>query len=250
MDCFSGKNEPEKAETNFIRNPDGAEFPQNVFVQEEAASKVVCEQGTLQQVNGEQAAEKGLPQLTVAVEPVAHNGIVPRDSRKIGRLSYSLPELSSVRPVVVPLSEQSEADLLVSRGASWRKDRPKAGVTRAELFAPLLCALPFGKAEEVGSFLDEQRDPPPPQPLLFLPLMVGGLLIRALLDSGASDSFISHEVVRTLGLIERPLMQPLTVRVANGEALAVTHFVKLSGKLGPMPVRLLLRVIKTTIPVV
>ena len=38
--------------------------------------------------------------------------------------------------------------------------------------------------------------------------------------------------------------------MANGEALAVTHFVQLSAGLGPMPVRLSLRVIKTTIPIV
>ena len=38
--------------------------------------------------------------------------------------------------------------------------------------------------------------------------------------------------------------------MANGEALAVTHFVQLSARLGPMPVRLSIRVIKTTIPIV
>ena len=75
-------------------------------------------------------------------------------------------------------------------------------------------------------------------------------MIRALLDSGASDSFVSWDVVRVLGLRQYPLSQRLTVRVANGEALAVTHFVQLSARLGPMPVRLSLRVIKTTIPIV
>ena len=40
------------------------------------------------------------------------------------------------------------------------------------------------------------------------------------------------------------------MRVANGEALAVTHFVQLSARLGPMPVILSLRVIETTIPIV
>ena len=74
-------------------------------------------------------------------------------------------------------------------------------------------------------------------------------MIRALLDSGASDSFVSWDVVRVLGLRQYPLSQRLTVRVANG-ALAVTHFVQLSARLGPMPVRLALRVIKTTIPIV
>ena len=72
-------------------------------------------------------------------------------------------------------------------------------------------------------------------------------MIRVLLDSGASDSFVSWDVVRVLGLRQYQLSQRLTVRVANGEALAVTHFVQLSARLGPMPVRLPLRVIKTTI---
>ena len=75
-------------------------------------------------------------------------------------------------------------------------------------------------------------------------------MIRALLDSGALDSFVSWDIVRVLGLRQYPLSQRLTVRVANGESLAVTHFVQLSARLGPMPVRLSLRVIKTTIPIV
>ena len=45
-------------------------------------------------------------------------------------------------------------------------------------------------------FADPIRDSPPPQPLLYLPLVVEGKLIRALLDSGASDSFVSWDVVR------------------------------------------------------
>ena len=81
-------------------------------------------------------------------------------------------------------------------------------------------------------------------------MVVGGKMIRALLDSGASDYFVSWDVVRVLGLRQYPLSQRLTVRVANGEALAVTHFVQLSARLGPMPVRLLLMVIKTTIRMV
>ena len=81
-------------------------------------------------------------------------------------------------------------------------------------------------------------------------MVVGGKMIRALLDSVASDSFVSWDVVRVLGLRQYPLSQRLTVRVANGEALAVTHFVQLSARLGPIPVRLSLRVINTTIPIV
>ena len=53
-----------------------------------------------------------------------------------------------------------------------------------------------------------------------------------------------------VGTEQYPLSQRLTVRVANGEALAVTHFVQLSARLWPMQVRLSLRVIKTTIQIV
>ena len=76
-------------------------------------------------------------------------------------------------------------------------------------------------------FADTVLDPHPPQPLLYLPMVVGGKMIMALLDSGASDSFVSWDVVRVLGVRQYPLPQRLTVRVANGEALAVTHFVQL-----------------------
>ena len=62
-----------------------------------------------------------------------------------------------------------------------------------------------------------------PQPLLFLPLVVDTKLIRALLDSGASDSFISDEVVKTLTLQTHMLQQNLTVRVANGDGLDFTR---------------------------
>ena len=104
--------------------------------------------------------------------------------------------------------------------------------------------------QELEDITKGMKDPPPPQPLLFLPLIIGHTQVRALLDSGASDSFIGEELVRGLGLESYPLMQRLTVKVANGETLQVTHFVKVAGRLGPMPVKLMLRVIATTLPVV
>ena len=48
-----------------------------------------------------------------------------------------------------------------------------------------------GRLNRGGEFADPVRDPPPPQLLLYLPMVVGGKMIRALLDSGASDSFVS-----------------------------------------------------------
>ena len=55
---------------------------------------------------------------------------------------------------------------------------------------------PFEQRE--WEFADHVRDPPPPQPLLYLPMVVGGKMISALLDSGAPDSFVSWDVVRVL----------------------------------------------------
>ena len=74
--------------------------------------------------------------------------------------------------------------------------------------------------------------------------------MRALLYSGASDSFVSAEVVRELILQEYPLKRKLKVRVANVEGLYVTRFVQVQAKVGEMPVKLQLRVIQMTIPVV
>ena len=103
---------------------------------------------------------------------------------------------------------------------------------------------------EMESICNRTEDPPAPQPLFFMPLVISNTQVRALLDSGASDSFIGEELVRGLNLTTYPLIQRLTVKVANGETLQVTHFVKVSGRLGPMPIRLMLRVIATSLPVV
>ena len=121
----------------------------------------------------------------------------------------------------------------------FKKDVVQPMAAWAE-FTPYLASIAtMGPFERMGGeFADTVRDPPPPQPLLYLPMVVGGKMIRALLDSGASDSFVSLDVVRVLGLRQYPLSQSLTVRVANEEDLAVTHFVQLSARLGPMPVRL------------
>ena len=55
-------------------------------------------------------------------------------------------------------------------------------------------------------------DPPPPQPLLFVPAEINGTIQRALVDSGASESFLITDVVEKLRLKTYPLRQPLTVK--------------------------------------
>ena len=115
-------------------------------------------------------------------------------------------------------------------------------------FASVCLCGPF--EQRWVEFEDPVWDSPPPQPLLYLPMVVGGKMIRACLDSVASDSFVSWDVVRVLGLRQYTLSQRLPVRVANEEALTVTHFVQFSARLVHMPVRLSLRIIKTIIPIV
>ena len=61
---------------------------------------------------------------------------------------------------------------------------------------------------------------------------------------------MSQDVVKTLRFQTYPLQQRLTVRVANGEGLDVSQFVIVQERLGTMPVKLQMSVIKTAIPVV
>ena len=68
---------------------------------------------------------------------------------------------------------------------------------------------------------EDSIDPPPPQPLLFLPFMVNNRVVHALLDSGASDCFISETLVAELRLPRKRLKQPMSVRVASGTSLSV-----------------------------
>ena len=93
-------------------------------------------------------------------------------------------------------------------------------------------------------------DPPPPQPLLFVPVLLEGTCIRALVDSGASDSFIGEEVVAKHKIATYPLRIPLTVKAANGGLMSVTRYVIVKLKIGELPVRLKLRVIRTPLSMV
>ena len=86
----------------------------------------------------------------------------------------------------------------------------------------LSTVLPMDQAkwEKASSLIwDDVPDPPPPMPLMFLPLKIGASTYFALLDSGASDSFISDKVVRKAALRLLPLKTPVRVRVANGKVI-------------------------------
>ncbi len=88
------------------------------------------------------------------------------------------------------------------KGVWWKKNDPglknevelmSLTTVRSEIVRSPFA--PFDRGKEDGGFLEPLPDPLAPQPLLFMPWWVGGQMIRALVDSGASDSFVSEEMV-------------------------------------------------------
>ena len=75
-------------------------------------------------------------------------------------------------------------------------------------------------------------------------------LLFALLDSRASDLFISLDVVRLSRLKLLPLKYTIKAMVANGQTLNAGHFVRVRATIRDLHVRLFLRVINTTLPIV
>ena len=98
--------------------------------------------------------------------------------------------------------------------------------------------------------MEDVPDTPSPMPLLFPQLILKGTTHFALLDSGASDSFISADVVNQAGLRHLPLKEPIRIRVANVQSLDVLHFVRVTVVVGTLHLRLFLRVITTHLPIV
>ena len=65
--------------------------------------------------------------------------------------------------------------------------------------------------------------------LLFtIAVHVDGVECLALLDSGASENFISHVLANSLQLPRHKLRNPFTVKAANGELIRVKTFARLS----------------------
>ena len=113
-----------------------------------------------------------------------------------------------------------------------------------------VCPITAESWDTASLLRDNGPDPPPPMPLLFLPLILKGATHFALLDSGASDSFISVDVVKQAGLRPVPLKEPIRVRVANGQSLDVLLFVRVTVVVGTLHLRRFLRVITTHLPIV
>ena len=65
----------------------------------------------------------------------------------------------------------------------FKKDGVQPMEAWAEFTPYLASAAMMGPFEQSGGeFADPEMDPPPPQLLLYLPMVVGGKMIRALLD--------------------------------------------------------------------
>ena len=86
--------------------------------------------------------------------------------------------------------------------------------------------------------------------LLYVPLTVQGLPVRALLDSGASDNFISERLVNHLSLPRHPLHTPLQVQLANGSSVVISNHVRTYINLGGLKIRLLMKVVPTPFPLI
>ena len=83
-------------------------------------------------------------------------------------------------------------------------------------------------------------------PLLTIPLDVLGHQTSALIDSGAGGNFISHSLIKRLNCSLHKLKCPESVRVASGEVLPITHFVRLYLRMGDLTIRCSLHVTQST----
>jgi len=104
--------------------------------------------------------------------------------------------------------------------------------------------------DSVTVVMEYVSDPHSPMPLLFLLLILKGTTHFALLDSGASDSFISADVVKHAGRRPVPLKETIRVRVANGQSLDVVHFVRVTVVVVTMHRSLFFIVITTPLQIV
>jgi len=80
--------------------------------------------------------------------------------------------------------------------------------------------------------------------LMYLPITIRGVLISALLDSGACNNFISERLAQELKLTTRPLRKTFVVRSASGANLEIRFFVHAKLCFGQFTLNLALRVAK------
>lgn len=96
---------------------------------------------------------------------------------------------------------------------------------RSETRLNLIDTIQPGTRKTLLSSVREKEQPPPPQPLLYVPMRINGTMHYALVESGASNSFISQKVVDNMGLKKHALIQSLNVKVDNVQVLTARYFV-------------------------
>ena len=87
-------------------------------------------------------------------------------------------------------------------------------------------------------------------PSFEVPVVAQGRECIALLDSGATDNFISLEFSEKLPCRSRPLRHPFLVRVANGEILRVDKYLRVQIHFATVSIRMSLRIIPMTVPLI
>jgi len=173
---------------------------------------------------------------------------VLRKSRKKVKNKIKISNARSYRKPASPFQAVgvSSSKPVLSTGAVALVDAAVPPESHAACSLTAVCPLSAESWETASLMREDVHDPPPPMPLLFLPLILKGSTHFALLDSGASDSFISAYMMKQAGLRIVPLKKPIRVRVANGQSLDVLHFVLVTVVVGTLHLRLFLRVITTT----
>ena len=78
--------------------------------------------------------------------------------------------------------------------------------------------------------------------LVCIPVSIHDVPLRALIDSGASENFISTDVVTSLNLPSHDLKCPSSLRIADGSVHNVTKFVRVRVAFGSLTIPLVLRV--------
>ncbi len=91
---------------------------------------------------------------------------------------------------------------------------------------------------------------PTPTCLMYVPVQLHGVDFRALIDSGASDNFISSGICDHLRLSRHPLKEPLTMQLADGSYTSVGSYTRPHLKIGELKLRMVLKIVETPLPLI
>ena len=86
--------------------------------------------------------------------------------------------------------------------------------------------------------------------LLYVPVTIYNLTTGALLDSGCSDNFISHELSAKLGLTLYLLKNMFVMETVDGTHHPVTHYVRPVVRIGSAHIRLAMKVCKSKLAMI